>query len=346
MSYHEQRRRRRPERVHSDRLAGIVRRRVERGEEAPLRDAVSAYAFMDHPKTAATLLDLHTRTDSPEMRRILVYGMANQSDPQAHRLFTDTCRRYLAERMERWRASGSWPRASPRRWGDPCTGTFREHGKQRLTPPRADGPMGPPVPRDRLLGIEGRVSRFIDIMSTQFTEQARLLRQFADLVQPDLDGVIFEETWPAADSVPLQQGPHAVQIFVNGDGVTFHAADRAGKPDLEQAQRIKDRLESALRETRLIDAYWKGERFRFRYQPRGDRNDYFDAEAMIEIANTLLEATGSEKRIAWVESPGEIAVLVATAAEIERAVALGLLESEPLAPRKVKTQNRPDGGDL
>jgi hypothetical protein len=67
---------------------------------------------------------------------------------------------------------------------------------------------------------------------------------------------------------------------------------------------------------------------------------------MIEIANTLLEATGSEKRIAWVESPGEIAVLVATAAEIERAVALGLLESEPLAPRKVKTQNRPDGGDL
>jgi hypothetical protein len=168
----------------------------------------------------------------------------------------------------------------------------------------------------------------------QFSDHTGLLRQLADLLRPDLDEAFFDDVWPAADAVRLYRGPHQIQVFVNGDGVTLGVPERDGAPDLAVAAAITNEVTAALREPRILEVWWRGEQFRFAH--RGTSDNY-DVNAALAITNFLLEETGTTRRVARLATEAGLAVLVAEPAGMARARAQGLLvetaDSPTASPR-------------
>jgi hypothetical protein len=317
-------RRERTDAVHSERLARVVERRAAAGEPGALRDALAAYARMDHPQTAARLIALHGRAADPERRLQLALAMRNQADPAASRLFFESCHENLEARTRAWEAAGGDLHGSPTRWGDPCrsdpAAAWLAAGARAAEP-------GSPDPLRHVPPDLGRSAWLPEQAEFQFGDRTLLLRQLFELVRPELDGVVLEDVWPAVDAVALHRGQLPVQAFVNGDGVTLHVPERDGGPDLEVAERIRDELLVALRAPRCIDVWLRGERLRFAYAP-GDDDDY-DVTASLAIANRLLIEVGSGRRIARLATEVGLAVLVAPPDALERAAARGLLAARP-----------------
>jgi hypothetical protein len=310
--------RRRTDRVHSARLAAVVERRVGASDASALENALNAYARMDHPATARHLMRLHAASADDERRYALTVAMRYQSDPEASRLFHDTCSRRLEAGMEAWRNGGGNPRGSPMRWGNPCDGS-----KDRIfEQPRPTEAAPNRDPLDAIPETLGRHARLDMGGDFQFSDHTGLLRQLADLLRPDLDDAFFDDVWPAADAVRLYRGPHSIWVFVNGDGVTLGAPDRDGAPDLAVAKAITNEVTAALRAPRILEVWWRGEHFRFAHYGTGD---HYDINAALAITNFLLEDAGSARRVARLATEVGLAVLVAEPAGMARARAQGLL---------------------
>jgi hypothetical protein len=318
------------DRVHSARLAAVVERRVGTSDASALENALIAYARMDHPTTARHLMRLHAASADDERRYALTTAMRYQSDPEASRLFHDTCTRRLDASMEAWRNAGASPRGSPTRWGNPCDGGT--DGLFERPPPSEAAPNRDPL--DAIPETLGRHARLDMGGDFQFSDHTGLLRQLADLLRPDLDEAFFDDVWPAADAVRLYRGPHQIQVFVNGDGVTLGVPERDGAPDLAVAAAITNEVTAALREPRILEVWWRGEQFRFAH--RGTSDNY-DVNAALAITNFLLEETGTTRRVARLATEAGLAVLVAEPAGMARARAQGLLvetaDSPTASPR-------------
>jgi hypothetical protein len=311
--------RRRTDRVHSERLAAVVERRVAAAVASAARDALEAYSRMDHPATARRLLRLHAAATDAELRRSLAFAMRNQSDPGASRLFYDACFRSLEAQLAAWREAGGDLRGSPTRWGSPCQGATAADWDAADARP-VDDP--PPDPLDAIPSALGRRARVLDEADFQFGDHTGLLRQLAALVRPELDDAVFEDVWPAADAVRLYRGPHRVQVFVGGDGVAVGVPERDGAPDLAAAEAIRDELTAALHAPRLFVVWWRGERLHFAHHGTGD--DY-DVEAALAVTNFLLEEAGSARRVARLAGQPGLALLVAEPAGMAGARERGLL---------------------
>ncbi len=305
------------DRVHSAKLAAVVDRRIGASEASALKNALIAYALMDHPTTARHLMRLHAASADDERRYALEVAMRYQSDPEASQLFHDTCSRRLEAGMKAWRKGGGNPRGSPMRWGDPCDG-----GTDWLFErPRPTEAAANPDPLDAIPETLGRHARLDMDGDFQFSDHTGLLRQLADLLRPDLDDAFFDDVWPAADAVRLYRGPNSVWIFVNGDGVTLGVPDRDGAPDLAEAKAITNEVTAALRAPRILEVWWRGKHFRFAHYSTGH---VYDADAALAVTNFLLEDAGSTRRVARLAAVG-LAVLVAEPAGMARARAQGLL---------------------
>ncbi len=243
--------------------------------------------------------------------------MRNQTEPAASEIFHSSCERDLAESIETWRRRGGSLRGSPTRWGHPCRGATAESWAATPSPKTSH--------EDPRFAFPAELGRAVWLSSEpgwQFDDQTLPLWQIAEVVRPDLDDAIFRDVWPAVDAVALHRGPAAVDVFVNGDGVTLHVPLRDGRPDLSVAEEIRDALLPALEQERRIDAWRDGERLSVRYRPAKDR---YDVDALLEMANALLADARSELRVARIATDVGFRVQIATPEQIARARARGFL---------------------
>ncbi len=308
--------RQRVDRVHSARLAAIVDRRVRSSDAAAARDALEAYASMDHPATTEHLLRLHSAATDDELRYALAAAMGNQSDPKASQLFKDACARRLDAEIKAWNEGGAQPRASPLRWGGPCK-SFPALSRRDAHPDdvRED-------PLDAIPDALGRRAWLMGKSDFQFGDHSGLLRELVELLRPELDDAYFDDVWPAANAVHLFRGPRRTQTFVGGDAMIVGVPQKEGAPDLSVAEAIGNELTAALLAPRVLEVWWRGEQFRFVHHGSGDE---YDVDAALAIANFLLEEAGSTRR----------AVRLA----VNRGLGVAVLIAEPDGMASARRQN-------
>ncbi len=281
-------------RFHSRRLAEIVAARYRLGDPEPLRDALAVYGRMVHEETAAHLLDLASRPAEDEIQWGVVKALRHQSDPSVRERFFVACRERQRASVERWRARGAHPRASPLRWGDDCA-----PGGRWIDRPRAAAERGPPVP-EHAGGFP-----VWHVPGLQFEDASRLLWEMAAALAPDLDEVVFRDVWPAVDRVPLHRGPARFHGFINGDAIAVELPLRDGKPDLGAWAALEAELLAALPRPRRIDVSWRGETRSSAYEPS---REAYDLDRFVEIANRTLARVGSARRIERAPEPGWLRV--------------------------------------
>jgi len=196
-------------------------------------------------------------------------------------------------------------RGSPHRWGDPCSREdFRSPSSSSGSADASTQENVPaparcqPVPWYEALPADPTFETCFDLSTTrgtQFAGDGQLLRTLVRLVRPHLDAAVFAERWPAVDAVSLDRGQIEHTIFVNGDGVLVRVPpDETGAPDAAVAATITRELGQALAGERWIDVEHDGVRRRFAFSPCGAP---WCAEAMLDIANALLEASAAPVRL-------------------------------------------------
>lgn len=291
--------------AYSARLAALVERRLADGDQRGLRSAAEALARSSDVRAIETFRRLLDRKPPTELADALWRPLRASPRADGFALFQSHCAPRLEQSMEKWRASGASMRGSPHRWGDPCSReTFPsppspsgppDASKQENVPARA---VCHPFPRNESLPTDPIVGNCLDLSTTrgtQFAGDGQLLRLLVRLVRPHLDAAVFAEHWPAVDAVSLDRGPIEHTIFVNGDGILVRVPpDETGAPDAAVAATITRQLERALAGERWIDVEHDGARRRFAFGPCGAT---WCAQAMLEIANTLLEGSRSPLRL-------------------------------------------------
>jgi len=308
-------------RIHSERLASIVKQRLAEGDRRGLQSAAESYAHLDHTKTLDTFRQLLELAPDPEIRDTLWRALRASPTPEGFALFRVYCIPWLEGAMDSWRARGAPIRGSPMRWGNPCAreSLFR----LRRSPATAAENRAPPEVPECTLGFgalpqhgvaaPGDCFDLPDLRGTQFVGDVSLLRWLTRLLRPHLDGAVYVERWPAVDAIALDRGPIEHLIFVNGDAVAVRLPpDANGAPDASVGEVIAEALEVVLPEERVIDAYLDGLRRRFAFDFCGDK---WCAAAMLDIANVLLEARRAPVRIARDPSPHGLRLRVVATAD-------------------------------
>lgn len=289
-------------RIHSARLASIVRQRLAEGDRRGLQSAAQSYARLDHTETVVTFRQLLELAPDPELRDTLWRALRASPSPEGFALFRTYCIPWLKGAIESRRARGAPIRGSPSRWGDPCAreSSFLRRSsaasaEHRAPPERPECTLGFGALPQHGIAAPGDCFDLPDERGTQFVGDVSLLRWLTRLLRPHLDDAVYVERWPAVDAIARDRGPIEQLIFVNGDAVSVRLPlDANGAPDASVGEVIAGALEGALHEERLIEAYLDGLRRRFVFDSCGDK---WCAAAMLEIANVLLEARRAPVRI-------------------------------------------------
>jgi hypothetical protein len=271
--------RRPPPTRYSERLETWVRELVDKGDLRSLSPALRAYQHIDLPFTGETLIGLASQAESRETRFALGRALRSQSYPKARKLGEQ-----IGSEEAAWRAKSR--RRGGLRYGTPG-GVLYESGPREWAPP-------PPAPERR--EFHPTRQRFRVVRESGFFEgvDSRFLRDLMLFLQPDLDGVVVEERWPAVDRLPVAPDAVPVQVFVNGDGVILPLPPpRDGHPP-EFTESFRARVEESLHQERVIDAYLNGERLSVSFLPDPKR---LAAAEVVSLANALLEAADRPLRL-------------------------------------------------
>jgi hypothetical protein len=287
----------------SERLAGALRGRLARSE--PIDDAVEALSRVDDPRVVDLLLGLRDETAEPEVKRVLALGLAGQSDPAAFEIYRREWRIQCEERRDAIQA-GSLRRPLPALGYVHVDTRCDADALQRVPSPtreqRQPTVLAPPQPDDALraslarFGLEEKVLSFSPDGAQAVGVHASLMRRLLDLVAPELDDLVLEETWPALDAFAFERGPEPG--FTQLDRLGF----KLGVRDERDVAGVTEELRAALTEPHWVDAYLDGSRLRFPLRPLGSRYDF---ETVVGALNQLLELRGSEQRFLLLASDRE-----------------------------------------
>jgi len=298
--------------VYSVRLAALVERRLAEGDARGLRTAAYALARSTDARAVETLRRLLAREPPAELAEALWRALDASPRADGFALFQAYCVPWLAEARQRRSDRATSSRGSRRGWGEPCARARmlfpRSPADSALSAsPRAPSPCDE-SPRDLAVFREpviGTCFHLGKVRGTQFAGDVELLRAIARRVRPYLDEARFHERWPAADAVRRERGEIEHTTFVHGDGVIVRVPpDAFGDPDAAVAATIARELERALPGERWIDVEHEGVLRRFAFDPCGK---WWCAEAMLEIANMLLDEIRAPVRLA--RDPAEPYVL-------------------------------------
>lgn len=282
----------------SERLAGVLRNGVATSQRSAVQAAVETLSRIDDPRVARLILALLDAAEDPELRRILADGLVHQSDPDASEAF----QRHLRIQCETERDA----REAPISDGDalrmlgyvvrpttPCDTIVHQPtpppGRERRGASVVQDPDPSHAPRASL----ARFTRDRGLLPLNAVDpgavgsQAPFMRRMADLVAPDLDGLVLEEVWPALDGFAFERGSELGFTTIDRLGFTL------GVRDERDVAKITDELRAALAAPHWVDAYLDGSRLRFPLRSLGSR---YDIETVVGAMNELLELRGSEQR--------------------------------------------------
>ena len=329
-----------PGAAQSPQLEGIVGERAERGDLQELWDALEVFGAEDDQRIAALLLELRAAAIDAAHGRLFALALQHQGERHAREI-------YAAER-ERDCEEIANLRVLQRPASDPVLAlaerlaSFDECGpppprRRRISEPQPVA-AAPPSPLEVALHRHGLVEVLWGLPGDGATlpEHAPAIHRMTDLVRPDLDDAIFEDVWPALDAVELDRGPQETFVAVGMDasaahalGFRVHVPDRDGRPEREASEALAHELAAALGAPHYLDAYTKGERFRFRVGPLGR---WLDVETLVGAANTLLRERGSDKRLVEVSSPEIHAIAAGPERAVRDAIASGDLPTGVASP--------------
>lgn len=163
--------------------------------------------------------------------------------------------------------------------------------------PAAPG-SGAAVLPEEILERHGRLLRFNPSCAPRYCEHAPLAYELAGLVSPVLDGLIFDERWPALAAVDLGTGPRAVSSSVRGIPVTFHVAasdddDGIGFDSADLA-RLQAAFETAVAAPHVLEIYDDGHVYHLPIRRRGE---WLDLAALVGALNSILTEHHSPLRL-------------------------------------------------
>lgn len=234
---------------HDERAAFALRRLVAAvpGDDPlprPLLEAAARFATVDDPRAFAVATEVYGRATTTRGRAQILWPMAADRRTEPRAFFDRHCAEGTENLCEHGRAARERdpvPTRAPSDGDDP-TGESLSTRLDALGFPARPGAAPPPdrdTPADSaaaLLRRRGYLHRFDVETGTFPNEHQVLLETLAQLVSPDLDGVLFEEEPPKTgpDGEKLDpDGGYTLVAYASGKRYRVPAQDKGDWYDLE-----------------------------------------------------------------------------------------------------------------
>lgn len=226
------------------RLASALRTALAQGKVADIFGAASALASHPDPAAVEAMLAIHASIADADLADRIAHSMRWSRDPRARAIGVAACRRQNPgdADCDRVFADGA---AAPKvpTTNDPALATLAVE-LHALGFTRVD-PAHPPEGSDAASMLtEAGHAYWFDVETGTFPNQHdSLLRSLADLIQPTLAGVVFEEVAPEYDEdadANDVDGVYLLRAYVDGQLLETQAEDLGDWYDVDAVLRLLD----------------------------------------------------------------------------------------------------------